>query len=86
MSIFRKRDYIVDTIRTTGKKDNRVVQKKTKIPTQDKTKYSICPRCSKKGYVRSKGFCKLCKYRFTPNKRLTYEKFTLNSKKNNTHT
>ncbi len=81
MSLFRKRDYINDTIRATGKKDNRIIQTKANIPTQDKTQYSVCPRCSKKGYVRSKGYCKLCKFRFTPKKRFTYEKFTLNSEK-----
>jgi len=80
MSVFRKRDYINDTIRTTGKKDNRIIQKKAKLPTQSKTRYVICPRCSKKGFVRSKGYCKLCKFRFTPDKRFTYEKFTIKQK------
>lgn len=82
MSVLKKKDYINDTVRAVGRKDNRIVMKKEKIPTDMKTKYSICPRCSKKGYNRSKGYCKLCKFRFTPNKRLTYEKSTLLSKKN----
>ncbi len=81
MSRFKKKDYINDTIRVVGKKDNRIVMTKTKLPTEDKTKYSICPRCSKKGYVRSKGYCKNCKFRFTPDQRSTYQKFTLKSKK-----
>lgn len=86
MSIFTKKDYSNDTRKITGRKDNRVVMKKQKISTDTKTKYSICPRCSKKGYNRSKGHCKLCKFKYTPNKRYTYEKHTVRSKKDNTHT
>lgn len=76
MSIIRKEDYAIDTKRVTGKKDNRVVMKKQKIPSNMKTKYSTCPRCSKKGYNRKKGYCKLCKFRFTPKKGYTYDKYT----------
>jgi len=77
MSIFSKNDYINDTKRTVGRKNNRIVMKKTKLPTQNKTSYSICPRCSKKGYNKNKGFCKLCKFRFTPNKEIVWKKMTL---------
>ena len=77
MSLFTKRDYINDTIREVGKKDNRVVMKKVKIPTDKKTTYSICPRCSKKAYSRKKGFCKFCHFRFTPDKKLSWEKSKL---------
>jgi len=77
MSIFRKRDYVIDTIRTTGKKDNRIVMKKAKIPSDLKTVYSVCPRCSKKTYSRKKGFCKFCHFKFTPDKKLSWEKSKL---------
>ena len=73
MSLIKKRDHVIDTIRATGKKDNRIVMKKVKIPTQLKTDYVTCPRCSKKGYVRSKGYCKLCKFRFNPHKKITWQ-------------
>jgi len=76
MSLIRKRDHVIDTIRATGKKDNRFV-KKVRIPTQMKTDYVTCPRCSKKGYVRSKGYCKLCKFKFTPNKKITWQNGSL---------
>lgn len=81
MSIIRKEDYTIDTRRATGKKDNRVVMKRQKIPTNMKTKYSTCPRCSKKGFNRKKGFCKLCKFKHNPKKEYTYEKYTIKSKK-----
>jgi len=71
MSLFRKRDYVIDTKRVVGKIDNRNVMKKVKIPT--KTKYSVCPRCSKKSYVQRKGFCKFCHFKFTPNKKLSWQ-------------
>jgi len=73
LSLFTKRDYVIDTKRVVGKIDNRKVMKKVKIPTNMKTIYSVCPRCSKKSYVRSKGFCKFCKFKFNPNKKLTWQ-------------
>jgi ribosomal protein L37E len=73
MSLLRKKDYTNDTKKVVGKKDNRAVMSKIKLPTDMKTEYSICPRCSKKGYVRNKGFCKLCKFRFTPNKPIVWQ-------------
>lgn len=74
MSVFSKKDYLNDTKRETGKKDNRIVQKKTKLPTDQKTKYSVCPSCSKIRYVRKKGYCYNCKFRFTPNKEIEWSK------------
>lgn len=46
---------------------------KSKIPSDKKTVYSICPKCSKNGYVRNKGYCKLCKFKFEPNKPLVWQ-------------
>jgi len=73
LSLFNKKDYANDTKRITGRLDNRVVMKKQKIPTDMKTAYNICPRCSKKGYVRTKGYCKICKFKFRPNKPLVWQ-------------
>ena len=71
--MFNKKDYLNDTRKITGRKDNRVVMVKSKIPTDLKTVYSICPRCSKKGYVRSKGHCKICNFKFQPNKPIVWQ-------------
>ncbi|GEM_PF-7048324 len=73
MSVFNKKDYANDTKRITRRLNNRVVMKKEKITTDMKTVYSICPRCSKKGYVRQKGYCKLCKFKFQPSKPLVWQ-------------
>jgi len=74
MSLFSKDDYLNDTKRETGKKNNRIIQKKTKLPTNLKTKFSVCPRCSKVKYVRKKEYCFNCKFRFTPEKELEWRK------------
>lgn len=73
MSLFTKKDHLNDTMKATGKKDNRVLMVKTKIPTDMKTHYSTCPRCSKVGYIIKKGFCVKCKFRFTPNKPIVWQ-------------
>jgi len=77
LSLFKKKDYTNDTKRATGRVNNRIVMKKQKIPTDMKTVYSICPVCSKKGYVKSKKYCKNCKFQFTPEKEITWKKFNL---------
>ena len=65
MSLFRKSDYYREA---QGKRSKGAITPKTKLPTVNKTKLSICPRCSKKGYIRSKGHCIICEFDFTPNK------------------
>ena len=52
MSIFRASDY-------SNKKE---IPKKTKLPTEYKTKYSTCPQCIMKKYVKGKG-CILCHFK-----------------------
>lgn len=56
MSIFRKSDYIRDTVSITGRKDNRIISKKTKLPTQTKTHSIYCRNCN----CRLKLFTKIC--------------------------
>ena len=71
--MFTKKNYLDDTRKITGRKDNRIVMVKSKIPGDMKTVYSVCPRCSKKGYVRQKGYCKVCKFKFQPDKPLVWQ-------------
>lgn len=47
--------------------------RKIKVAVDMKTVYSICPRCSKKGYVRTKGYCKICKFKYRPNKPISWQ-------------
>ena len=77
MSILNKKDYFIDSKRATGRVDNRIVMKKQKIPTNMKTVLSICPMCSKKGYDKKKKQCKICKFKFRPNRSISWEKSSL---------
>jgi len=56
MSIFRKSDYLRDTVSITGRKDNRIISKKTKLPTQEKSKKLFCRNCN----CRLRIFAKIC--------------------------
>lgn len=55
-------------------KRNNVLMKKTKLPTESKTKRSICPRCGKRGYSKVLRSCIKCRFIYSPDSILSIKK------------
>ncbi len=46
-------------------------KKQVRLPTQDKTKLTTCPRCSKREYSKKLARCRFCKLQLFPNREFT---------------
>ena len=73
MSLFRYSDYGVD-------RKQRGIPKKTKLPTQVKTKPKLCLRCSKKKFIENKG-CLNCGFKGADHRQVSREEVRRQLKK-----
>jgi hypothetical protein len=72
MSVFISRKALLKENREYRRSSS--IMKKTRLPTQVKTKRSICPRCSKKGYSKELRSCIKCKFVFSPESMFSIKK------------